>query len=173
MASYWYSTDGMDHKRLSNRHLDMLDDAYKNRTRIKIFDDYAFGPEVAATADPYLGTMTAGEIHFGLYRNPSLRVSGDGMDDLDNLILLDTTAAMFQFPSSSSSSSSSSTSGSSPSTTNNCVLVASHNFLGQRRHSFPAVKNNSSKKRSVPSSTANRSTGQPTNPDECVCCIIS
>lgn len=173
MASYWYSTDGMDHKRLSSRHLDMLDNAYKNRTRIKIFDDYAFGPEVAAIADPYLGTMTAGEIHFGLYRNPSLRVSGDGMDDLDNLILLDSTAAMFQFPSSSSSSSSS-TSGSSPSTTDNCVLVASHNFLGQRRHSFPAVKNNnSSKKRSMPSSTPNRSTGQPSNQDECVCCIIS
>lgn len=164
----------MDHKRLSSRHLDMLDNAYKNRTRIKIFDDYAFGPEVAAIADPYLGTMTAGEIHFGLYRNPTLRVSGDGMDDLDNLILLDSTAGMFQF--SSSSSSSSSSSGSSPSTTDNCVLVASHNFLGQRRHSFPAIKNNnnnSSKKRSDSSSTPNHSAGQRPNQDECVCCIIS
>ncbi|ORY90031.1 hypothetical protein BCR43DRAFT_499898 [Syncephalastrum racemosum] len=86
MASYWYSTDGMDHKRLSNRHLAVLDRAFERRMRVDIRDKSAFG-DLPAVADPYLGTMTSGDIHYGLYRNPSLRTSE--MDALDNLVLVD------------------------------------------------------------------------------------
>ncbi|KAG2219560.1 hypothetical protein INT45_013219 [Circinella minor] len=92
MASYWYSTDGMDHKRLSSRHLEILDRAYERRTRVEISDDQAFG-NMAAIADPFLGTMTAGDIHYGLYRNPSLRKSESNCS-LNTLILVDSTTAI-------------------------------------------------------------------------------
>ncbi|KAF7725523.1 hypothetical protein EC973_009553 [Apophysomyces ossiformis] len=87
MATYWYSTNGMDQRRLSNRHLAVLDQAFERRTRVQIFDDDAFGRNVPAIANPYQGTMTAGDIHFGLYRHPSLWQMSE--DSLDTLILMD------------------------------------------------------------------------------------
>ncbi|KAI8644687.1 hypothetical protein BD408DRAFT_441467 [Parasitella parasitica] len=66
MASFWYSTNGMDQRRLSSRHLPTLDQAFERRARIQIFDDEVFGQNVAAVANPYQGTMTAGDLHFGL-----------------------------------------------------------------------------------------------------------
>lgn len=89
-ATYWYSTNGMDHKRLSNRHTRLLDEAYERRIRVEIYDIEAFGPSVVAVANPFAGTMTAGDIHYGLYRNPSLALHDASSSSLDTLILLDT-----------------------------------------------------------------------------------
>ncbi|KAL9558380.1 hypothetical protein PS6_001347 [Mucor atramentarius] len=72
MASYWYSTNGMDQRRLSSRHLPILDQAFERHARIQIFDDELFGQDVPAIANPYQGTMTAGDLHFGLYRQPPM-----------------------------------------------------------------------------------------------------
>ncbi|SAM05457.1 hypothetical protein [Absidia glauca] len=68
---YWYSTNGMDQKRLANRHVAALDDAFERQARVTIYDDEAFGNR-SAIASPHLGTMTSGDIHYGLYRQPSL-----------------------------------------------------------------------------------------------------
>ncbi|KAI8333981.1 hypothetical protein BC941DRAFT_433520 [Chlamydoabsidia padenii] len=70
-TTYWYSTNGMDHKRLANRHVAALDEAFERQTRVTIYDDEAFGNR-SAIASPHLGTMTSGDIHYGLYRQPSL-----------------------------------------------------------------------------------------------------
>ncbi|KAI7868060.1 hypothetical protein BDF14DRAFT_589270 [Spinellus fusiger] len=86
MAAYWYSTDGTDQRRLSGRHLSMLDEAFEHQKRVELYDSEAFGPNIIATACPHLGTMTAGLIHFGLYRQPSLWSSCDG--SLDTLVLM-------------------------------------------------------------------------------------
>jgi hypothetical protein len=87
MASYWYSTNGMSQRRLSNRHLSILDQAFERHARIQIFDDEVFGQNVAAIANPYQGTMTAGDLHFGLYRQPPMWRMSD--TSLDTLILMD------------------------------------------------------------------------------------
>ncbi|CAO0802976.1 unnamed protein product [Mucor circinelloides] len=89
MASYWYSTNGMDQRRLSSRHLPILDQAFERHARIQIFDDELFGQDVPAIANPYQGTMTAGDLHFGLYRQPPMWRMSD--TSLDTLILIDPT----------------------------------------------------------------------------------
>ncbi|GAN05626.1 hypothetical protein MAM1_0097c05098 [Mucor ambiguus] len=89
MASYWYSTNGMDQRRLSSRHLPVLDQAFERHARIQIFDDELFGLNVPAIANPYQGTMTAGDLHFGLYRQPPMWRMSD--TSLDTLILIDPT----------------------------------------------------------------------------------
>ncbi|KAI8065577.1 hypothetical protein BC940DRAFT_303740 [Gongronella butleri] len=79
-TTYWYSTDGLDRKRLSDRHVPFLDEAFLQQKRVEIYDPDAFGDTVAL-ACPHLGTMTAGDIHYGLYRQPSLwQPEDDGLD---------------------------------------------------------------------------------------------
>lgn len=87
MTSYWYSTNGMSQRRLSNRHLSILDQAFERHARIQIFDEELFGHNVSALANPYQGTMTAGGLHFGLYRQPPMWQMSD--TSLDTLILMD------------------------------------------------------------------------------------
>ncbi|KAI9491910.1 hypothetical protein BDB00DRAFT_873937 [Zychaea mexicana] len=87
-APYWYSTNGMVHKRLSNRHTALLDQAFDRRIRVKIYDIDAFGPSAVAVANPVAGTMTAGDIHYGLYRHPSL-VLNNSSAAIDSLIFMD------------------------------------------------------------------------------------
>lgn len=80
---YWYSTNGMVQRRLPNRHFTMLDQAFERRARIQIYDDEIFGANVSALANPYQGTMTAGDLHFGLYRHPPIwRMSDVSLDTL-------------------------------------------------------------------------------------------
>lgn len=71
-ASYWYSTSGRIHLRISSTHLDSLDEAFKQHTRIQIVDEQLFGPDTTINAFPSQGTMTAGDLHYGLYRQPPL-----------------------------------------------------------------------------------------------------
>ena len=183
MASYWYSTDGMDHKRLSNRHLEILDHAYERRARVEISDDQAFS-NVAAIADPFLGTMTAGDIHYGLYRNPSLRKSESNCS-LNTLILFDSTAAILppspnallpqqasrsRYNNNASSCNNNNNNSNNndimfPEDINNCVLHASdHN-----------IRRPSQQHRNIlfPSTTAITSNRGRVEEEECVCCIIS
>ncbi|KAG2207494.1 hypothetical protein INT47_004242 [Mucor saturninus] len=87
MTSYWYSTNGMNQRRLSNRHLSILDQAFERHARIQLYDDEVFGLNIAAMANPYQGTMTAGDLHFGLYRQPPMWRMSD--TSLDTLILMD------------------------------------------------------------------------------------
>jgi hypothetical protein len=87
MTCYWYSTNGMSQRRLSSRHLSILDQAFERHARIQIFDDEIFGHNVPAIANPYQGTMTAGDLHFGLYRQPPMWRMSD--TSLDTLILMD------------------------------------------------------------------------------------
>jgi hypothetical protein len=87
MTSYWYSTNGMSQRRLSNRHLSILDQAFERHARIQLYDDEVFGQNIAAIANPYQGTMTAGDLHFGLYRQPPMWRMSD--TSLDTLILMD------------------------------------------------------------------------------------
>lgn len=87
MASYWYSTNGMSQRRLSSRHLSILDQAFERHARIQLYDDEVFGQNIAAMANPYQGTMTAGDLHFGLYRQPPMWRMSD--TSLDTLILMD------------------------------------------------------------------------------------
>lgn len=95
MTSYWYSTNGMNQRRLSIRHLSILDQAFERHTRIQIFDDEVFGQNVAAIANPYQGTMTAGDLHFGLYRQPPMWRMSD--TSLDTLILMESNTSLDQF----------------------------------------------------------------------------
>ncbi|KAI7898490.1 uncharacterized protein BX663DRAFT_524943 [Cokeromyces recurvatus] len=90
MTSYWYSTNGLSHRRLSNSHLTVLDQAYEQHARIQIYDDEMFGENVIAIANPYQGTMTAGDLHFGLYRQPPMWHMSNM--SLDTLIFMDTEA---------------------------------------------------------------------------------
>lgn len=87
MTSYWYSTNGMSQRRLSLRYLSILDQAFERHARIQLFDDDAFGHNVPAIANPYQGTMTAGDLHYGLYRQPPMWCMSD--TSLDTLILMD------------------------------------------------------------------------------------
>ncbi|KAI8340550.1 hypothetical protein BC941DRAFT_417547 [Chlamydoabsidia padenii] len=82
---YWYSTNGMDRKRLADRHVLALDEAFDRQARVEIFDDEAFKHK-SAVASPHLGTMTSGDIHYGLYRQPSLWESNEA--SLDNIDLV-------------------------------------------------------------------------------------
>ncbi|CAO3590952.1 unnamed protein product [Absidia cylindrospora] len=84
-TTYWYSTNGMDRKRLADRHVTALDEAFDRQARVQIFDDEAFGNR-PAFASPHLGTMTSGDIHYGLYRQPSLWE--DSMPSLDSMKLV-------------------------------------------------------------------------------------
>ncbi|KAI8099838.1 uncharacterized protein BX664DRAFT_322235, partial [Halteromyces radiatus] len=86
---YWYSTNGVDRKRLADRHVTALDQAFERQTRVQIYDDEAFG-NLPAIASPHLGTMTSGDIHYGLYRQPSLWESNDSNMDSMMLMLGDT-----------------------------------------------------------------------------------
>lgn len=80
---YWYSTNGMAQHRLPSRHFAVLDQAFERHTRIQIYDDEIFGANVPALANPYQGTMTAGDLHFGLYRHPPIwRMSDVSLDTL-------------------------------------------------------------------------------------------
>lgn len=86
-SSYWYSRNGLDQRRLSHRHLSILDQAFERHARIQLFDDEVFGQNVIAIANPYQGTLTAGDLHFGLYRQPPMWRMSD--TSLDTLILMD------------------------------------------------------------------------------------
>ncbi|KAI8143030.1 hypothetical protein BJV82DRAFT_613190 [Fennellomyces sp. T-0311] len=88
-AAYWYTTNGMVHKRLSSRHTVLLDQAFDRRIRVQIYDIDAFGPTAVAVANPVAGTMTAGDLHYGLYRHPSLLLNNSSAA-MDSLILMDT-----------------------------------------------------------------------------------
>ncbi|OAD05674.1 hypothetical protein MUCCIDRAFT_106233 [Mucor lusitanicus CBS 277.49] len=77
----------MDQRRLSIRHLPLMDQAFERHARIQILDDELFGQNVPAIANPYQGTMTAGDLHFGLYRQPPMWRMSD--TSLDTLILID------------------------------------------------------------------------------------
>ncbi|KAG1470689.1 hypothetical protein G6F56_002534 [Rhizopus delemar] len=81
---YWYSTNGMVQSRLPSRHFAILDQAFERRTRIQIYDEEVFGANMPALANPYQGTMTAGDLHFGLYRHPPVwRMSDVSLDTLN------------------------------------------------------------------------------------------
>ncbi|KAI9313692.1 hypothetical protein BX666DRAFT_2123666 [Dichotomocladium elegans] len=184
MTSYWYSTDGLNQRRLPNTYLDILDHAYRRRTRVEIIDDEAFGSNVAAVADPFLGTMTAGDIHYGLYRNPSLHRMSDGSSSIDTLILFDSTSGILQqqqqqqqqlvIPRSSSPPlSASSTPNRSIGRNENCLLMASHLLLGGRR---PSLRNICLAKPSSLATTGvdhQHHTLRTQSQEECGCCIIS
>jgi hypothetical protein len=87
MSEYWYSTNGLIQRRLSSRHLHALDQAFESHARIQLLDEDLFGPNVVAIANPYQGTMTASDIHYGLYRQPPMwRMSNS---TLDGFILMD------------------------------------------------------------------------------------
>ncbi|CAO3593054.1 unnamed protein product [Absidia cylindrospora] len=86
MPTYWYSTRGVDQTRLSNRHLNLLDEAFERRTRVQLYDTDAFGHGVPAIANPYQGTMSAGDLHYGLYRQPSLAQDSDLQLDMSLLM---------------------------------------------------------------------------------------
>ncbi|KAI9254498.1 hypothetical protein BDA99DRAFT_586583 [Phascolomyces articulosus] len=92
---YWYTTNGMIHKRLSNRHTALLDQAFDRRIRVQIYDIDAFGPSAVAVANPVAGTMSAGDIHYGLYRHPSL-VLNNSSAAIDSLILMDSDNLLLQ-----------------------------------------------------------------------------
>ncbi|KAI9252431.1 hypothetical protein BDA99DRAFT_541150 [Phascolomyces articulosus] len=189
MASYWYSTDGMDHKRLSTRHLDMLDHAFERRARVEISDDQAFG-NVTAMADPFLGTMTAGDIHYGLYRHPSLRKSESNCS-LDTLILVDSTAAILP-PSpnvllqqqqesrsrhNNNNSNGLSFSNNNNSNNNNGSMIPDDMIDFVLHASDHNIRRPSQQRRSIQlptsSSTTNPNTTRcMTEEEECVCCII-
>jgi hypothetical protein len=85
-TTYWYSTNGMDRKRLADRHVTALDEAFDQQARVEIFDDEAFRNK-SAIASPHLGTMTSGDIHYGLYREPSLWEQNEANLDNINLVL--------------------------------------------------------------------------------------
>ncbi|CAO3613878.1 unnamed protein product [Cunninghamella blakesleeana] len=92
MSSYWYSTNGMDQRKLSNKHMELLDDAFERRTRVQLYDEEALGHSIPAIANPYQGTMSAGDIHYGLYRYPSLwQMENDDYYDLDTSLLMTNT----------------------------------------------------------------------------------
>ncbi|KAI8984016.1 hypothetical protein BDF20DRAFT_857571 [Mycotypha africana] len=104
---YWYSTNGMMQRRLPLHHLAILDQAFERHARIQLLieeeEDLFFSGSmtcsnpkqqqqqhkhiVTITANPYQGTMTAGDLHYGLYRQPPLWRISDA--SLDTLILLD------------------------------------------------------------------------------------
>jgi hypothetical protein len=79
----------MTQRRLSHRNVALLDRAFERHDRIQIYDDEVFGVNVPAIANPYQGTMTAGDLHFGLYRQPPMWRMSD--TSLDTLILMDFT----------------------------------------------------------------------------------
>ncbi|CAO3616241.1 unnamed protein product [Cunninghamella blakesleeana] len=79
-TTYWYSTNA-----ISGSSCNSINEAFERQTRVQIFDQEAFGNH-PAIASPHLGTMTSGEIHYGLYRQPSLWETSD--NSLDNLILI-------------------------------------------------------------------------------------
>lgn len=127
-TTYWYSTDGANHQRLANRHTSLLDQAFDKRKRIQLHDTAMFG-NVVAVANPYAGTMTAGNIHYGLYRHPSLWQDPTGIsDDLDTLVLIDDDNLLQDASSSNSSTSSTSSrstsSASSSSSSSGCTFVS-------------------------------------------------
>lgn len=186
MASYWYSTDGMDHKRLSNRHLAVLDRAFERRARVEIYDEAAFGTGLTAVADPYLGTMTAGDIHYGLYRNPSLRVRrSESSSSLDTFIFMESTTGILSADNRCSSKNSW--------CENNQVLVASdrrtreasNRQCGDNGNNSSAARATSNPRKncsfmsaaaaqsSSPTLGARRTGSQPALEEDCICCIIS
>ncbi|KAI7883362.1 hypothetical protein K492DRAFT_192748 [Lichtheimia hyalospora FSU 10163] len=181
MASYWYSTDGMDHKRLSDRHLELLDKAFEGKKRVEIHDQQAFG-NTAAIADPFLGTMTAANIHYGLYRNPTLRVMMDDDDtSMDSLMMLDSTTLMLDTYNQSTLSSVQQHQ-QQRYHDDHWVLVASDRhvspLVGQRRPSagkaVPQQSANNSNTNNPLSSMARANNRRDVPPEEeCACCIIS
>ncbi|CDS13671.1 hypothetical protein LRAMOSA05845 [Lichtheimia ramosa] len=173
MASYWYSTDGMDQKRLSDRHLELLDKAFEGKKRVEIHDQQAFG-NTAAIADPFLGTMTAGDIHYGLYRNPTLRVMMDEDDtSINSLAMLDSTTLMLDTYHQSTVSNN-------QHQDDHWVLIASDRhvspLVGQRRPSAgKAVPQQPTSNTSNPLGSMSRTNNRRDMPpeEECACCIIS
>lgn len=186
MASYWYSTDGMDRKHLPNRHLDVLDRAYERRARVEIYDEQVFGPNVPAIADPYLGTMTAGDIHYGLYRHPSLRTSDTS---LDTLIFADSTIGIL-----ASSSSNNNNNTTIRRSSNSVGMINNNHSVSRSRHIGQSILNNDQTYNvssdhntsqhqqpndgtSSPGRIANRSSipmrRSILEDEDCVCCIIS
>lgn len=160
MATYWYSTNGMHHKRLSNRHTSLLDQAFDRRIRVQIYDVEAFGPSVVAVANPFAGTMIAGDIHYGLYRHPSLALTDT--ISLDTLELTDSENLLLQLTRGDNAVGTATTR-STHSNTNNDDVTSTTTFA-------PPRHKNRRKKR-VSSSTA---AAGPKDDHECLpCCILS
>ncbi|KAI8364674.1 uncharacterized protein BYT42DRAFT_165231 [Radiomyces spectabilis] len=159
--SYWYSTDGMDKRRLSTRHLPALDQAFERRTRVEIYDDEAFGNHVAI-ANPYQGTMTAGDIHYGLYRHPTLWRISDA--SLDTSMLIDSSTAIMSADTHPSDSSPRSrfTAIETPSTASSSLTAADKTM---RKSSIQDTREALYRQR--------RRASVAPNDDHCNCCIIS
>ncbi|RUS22343.1 hypothetical protein BC937DRAFT_89616 [Endogone sp. FLAS-F59071] len=67
MSCYWYSTDGSRRTRIDNVHLSKLDRAYETQSKIEL----NLGDRTLV-ASPSTGVLSSGDIHYGLYREPSL-----------------------------------------------------------------------------------------------------
>lgn len=150
-ATYWYSTNGMHHKRLSNRHTSILDQAFDRRIRVQIYDIEAFGPSVVAVANPFAGTMTAGDIHYGLYRHPTLALTDTV--SLDTLVLTDSENLLLQ-----------------PFTTHSTSVSDTHSYHNNNdENSFTPRRKNRRKKQCVSSNS-----NSPKEEHDCPpCCILS
>ncbi|KAI7851416.1 hypothetical protein BDC45DRAFT_515719 [Circinella umbellata] len=92
---YWYTANGMIHKRLSNNHTTLLDQAFERRIRVQVYDNDVFGPHAVAVANPAAGTITVGDLHYGLYRHPFL-VFNNSSATMDSLILMDSENLLLQ-----------------------------------------------------------------------------
>ncbi|KAG2218829.1 hypothetical protein INT45_007596 [Circinella minor] len=106
---YWYTANGMIHKRLSNNHTPLLDQAFECRIRVQVYDNDIFGPNTIAVANPAAGTMTVGDLHYGLYRHPFLVFDHSSATTMDSLILMDSENLLLQSSTSHESSHNSST----------------------------------------------------------------
>ncbi|CAO3644669.1 unnamed protein product [Cunninghamella echinulata] len=160
MTSYWYSTNGMDQRKLSNKHMQLLDEAFERRTRVQIYDEEALGHSIPAIANPYQGTMSAGDIHYGLYRYPSLwQMDEEDGYDLDTSLLMNINMSL----------STSSTSLTSSTTTKNNNNNNTKNRFQQHQHKLFSYSKQSSHHH--PYSQRRKSSSLQDDP--CYCCIIS
>ncbi|KAI9303152.1 hypothetical protein BJ944DRAFT_268855 [Cunninghamella echinulata] len=159
MTSYWYSTNGMDQRKLSNKHMQLLDEAFERRTRVQIYDEEALGHSIPAIANPYQGTMSAGDIHYGLYRYPSLwQMDEEDGYDLDTSLLMNINMSL----------STSSTSLTSSTTTKNNNSNTKNRFQQHQHKLFSYSKQSS---HHHPYSQRRKSSSLQDDP--CYCCIIS
>ncbi|RUP43944.1 hypothetical protein BC936DRAFT_150160 [Jimgerdemannia flammicorona] len=76
-SSYWYSTDGPNRIRIDNAHLATLDYAYETQSKVQL----NVGDQTLL-ASPSTGVLSSGDIHYGLYREPSLNNSEQELFDL-------------------------------------------------------------------------------------------
>lgn len=150
----------MDRKRLADRHVSALDEAFDQQTRVEIFDDEAFRNK-SAIASPHLGTMTSGDIHYGLYREPSLWEQNEANLDNINLVL---------------GSSSSSNGNENDRQANDQAVFGQENSKGRLDHHWrlPSNSRNSNSTSTTTSSTAAdiRRRQHPRGSLDVLCCIV-